>query len=80
MNQVLVVKGTPYRSSSMIRESSTSGVFMLSISSRYFPPNFASALASVSVVRVSFANMNTSALASGSCDTCPAALASSATP
>ena len=58
----------------------TSSLFVLSISSLYFPPNFASAFASVIVVSVSFAYINTSALASASCATCPAADASSATP
>ena len=64
----------------MVRDAITSSELFDSISSLYFPPNFASALASVMVVNVSLANMNTSALASGSWDTCPAALASSATP
>ena len=53
---------------------------MARISSAYLPPNLASAPASVRVVSVSLANMNTSALASASWLTVPAAPASSATP
>ena len=64
----------------MVTESITSFEFVDSISSRYFPPNLTNAPASVMIVKVSLAYMNTSALASASCATWLAAVASSATP
>ena len=64
----------------MVRLSTSASLLVALISSAYLPPILASAPASVSVVSVSLANMNTSALASASWLTVPAAVASSATP
>ena len=55
MNQVLEVKGTPYRLPSRVTELAISSLTFSRIWASYFPPNRATACESVSVVILSFA-------------------------